>query len=427
MIVITFIKALGREDSFGDLVADGTTIRADVAGHYPFSAERHRFFENGNRIFVQYGEGASIYQDTTDGHVLSPGQDDVLTLRSAEKYRYVVGYDMIASFSYGTNRALETGDVIVVGYGNPDLENDFASADGWFFVWDDSIQSDEVKIVEYRDGTQVAGQTVPVEKGIETWKRMAIRFNWYNVGASQFTETYTENGFQTNDIVGRLSVDNGKGPLSGNQNIFFSVKRGAASSALEFEVGSFGVKILGSAAPIVRTKISEHSFTFSATDEWVPMLAFRLDPTKPNVTSSIIEVRIMEWDGTDDLRMLGKSHGAEKVLDAGGNVLDATDYEVPVEQSTFGSAIQVSENVAQAPDQTGTPQTAITDASGDKPGGYQVGYATSRATGSGSNTIVRTSSRVIKRQINPGDVVVIWGNADNTESVQYEIVVEQDW
>jgi len=415
----------GYEDNFGKAIADSTQNEADIAGHYPFTPERWRVFVDGTRQFIQYGD-ISQYNDIVDGHELIPAQGEVVTMKTAEKYRYIVGYVIRPSFAFEVSRTLETGDKVVIGYGEPDLNNDMNNADGWFFIYRPDLKDTEVEIAEYRNGTEVDSSVVNITKGIDIWKRLAIDLNWYNVGNAIYTETYTTDSEQRNEIIGQTSVDDDKGPEQGNQHITFSVKRGASSSALTLEAGSVGLQTLGDVDVIERIKVAANDYTFSTTDAWVPILAVRTDPDREVVSSQLSDVQITGWDGSDDVEIAAQIHGPSKVQKAADTELTDSDYATPELHATQNSVIEESTAVDRGPRESdGTIQTSITDSEG--PGGYQVGYAEFTSSGQGNKTQTTNTSKVRKRTINPEDVVVFWGRADNASSVRWQWTTEQDW
>ena len=82
----------------------------------------------------------------------------------------------------------------------------------------------------------------------------------------------------------------------------------------------------------------------------------------------------------------------------------------------------MSTAVEQGPDATGTLTTSAVET-----GGYQVGWSTFTQVGSGQNTQTTASASDVKRELSGRDVAIIWGNADNAETVTYELRAEQDW
>jgi len=208
----------------------------------------------------------------------------VARLATTERFRYVVGYVIEPSFAFELNRSLETGDKLVVGYGEPDLENDMADGDGWFFIHTPDQNDDEVEVAEYRAGEKKDSEVVTLEKAITIWKRLAIDLNWYNVGEATFTETYTNDGRQVNAIKGRTSVDDGKGPEFGNAHVTFAIERGSSSSELTLTVGSVAVQTLGEVTALTRDKSYTSISNVDAANTWVPIQAIRVAPTENALT-----------------------------------------------------------------------------------------------------------------------------------------------
>lgn len=401
-------------DAFGSQVTKGTTNKADIAGHYPYSPERFRFFVNGNRQFIQYNS-VSQYNDIVDGHELSPAQGETATLTTTERFRYVVGYVSEPSMALQFSRSLESGDKAVIGYGDPDLNNDMASADGWFFIYTPDLADDEVTVAEYRNGTELDSETVSLEKSLTIWKRLAIRFNWYNVGEAKYIETYTENGDQINAEQGKTSVDNGKGPEVGNHPVTFSVQRGASSSALTLESGSVGVQVLGDVEGLVRPKVARFVSDIGTADTFVPVGAIRVDPNREIVNAQIDVLQPVDFSSDTDIELIGVAVDPSKT--------DASGFDTPAEHNETNSVIEQTTTITEFPDSTGSVVTSASD-----PGGYQIGYGSRYTSGQGSGSKERSSSRTQKRQLSDRDIIVILARADDTlTSLTVEYRTGQDW
>lgn len=413
-------------DAFGKLVAD-TTNEADIAGHYPFSPERLRLFVNGTPQLLQYGTSAA-YTSLPDSHQLTPqSAGDVVTMETAEKYRYVVQYVTEWSAALSVSQSLQSGDAVTFGYGNADLENssdDFPgpAADGWFWHWHSGLDGTDVRLAEYRDGEARDEVIASLEKGPTIWKRLSTETNWYNVGNSVFTETFSDEGDQTNQIVGQTSVDNDKGPQSPNQAVQLSIKAESGVGGLSAELGSVGVRTLGDVSAITREKTNEFTATISTTGTWVPVLAMRVDPDRPTVNTQIKNTDIVEFSGSGDVRLMPIAVAPSKAADTNGNALTDSDFSTPEEQSPMNSVLEVSSAVAQFPDSTGAVVTSATN-----PGGYQLGFASSHSSGSGSKTQTASGGTTRKRQLTDRDICVVLAKADVTGDVTSEIITEQDW
>jgi hypothetical protein len=420
-------------DAFGKSVRLGTTNEADLASHYSYSPERYRLFVDGNRQFIQYDGAPAQFEDTVDSFLLKPQADgEVVTLKTAERYRYVVGYVIQWSFAFQINQELQSGDVWAVGYGDPDLENSTddtpgPNADGWFVYQNSSNNTNEAILAEYRNGSEVSAVTVSFEKLPQTFGRVAGSTNWYNVGETSLVETYIEtvNGNeQKNDRIGTVGVPDGKGPERGNQRIHASVKAGNGAGSLEFEQGSIGLRTFGNVSGILRAKTFDFSLDYTGTTtEFEPLLAIRVDPDRLEVNTQFTVLEPLEFGGNDDIVLIAQIFNKENVEDGGGNQLVDADYRAPTELSATNSVLEISTNVEQVPDSTGTQQTSMTN-----PGGYQVGYGSLTASGSqGTSGRVVSRARTQKRAVPNGDVAVLMARSPSTGTVKGDLRFEQDW
>jgi len=427
-------------DAFGKSIRLGTTNEADLAGHYSYSQERYRLFVDGVRQQIQYDGEPTQFTDNVDSFSLLPQSDgEVVTLKTAERYRYVVQYVIQWSLAFQTNQTLNSGDVWAVGFGNPDLENSSddtpgPSADGWFVYQNSSDESDEATLAEYRNGTEVDATTVTFEKLPQTWGRIAGETNWYNVGETSLTETFvtSEDGEKTqqNPTVGTVGVENGKGPELGNQRIHASVKTGSSSAgSLEFELGSIGIRTFGQVTGILRTKTFDFELDYTGTTgEFEPLFAIRVDPDRPEVSTQLAVLEPLEFSADDDVVVIVQVFDKDNVLDGSGSALDDGDYGTPSVLSETNSVIQTSSAVEEVVDQTGTSQTSMTD-----PGGYQVGYGSITTSGTdsggppGSGVRVSSRARTQKRLIPNGDVAVVMARSGTTGTINGDIQFEQDW
>lgn len=427
------------DDAFGNRVVQNTINNADIAGHYPYSPERWRVDVNGERQLIQYGSVAE-YEDAVDVHRLQPQTSgDVVTMRTPELYRYVVGFVLEWSGAFQTNQPLGDGDVVVFGYGDPDLENATSDepgpgADGWFFYWNSSHGEGEVTVAQYRDGVEQDAKTVQAEKPLSTFARYEGRTNWYAVGRTKFVQTWTNNGTQLNglgedrrdtgpeDAGVSTSKDNGRSALVGNHAMTASVKAGSGAGSLVLELGSVGLKTLGDVSPIVRQKTHTWSGAPSATGAWTPVHAFRIDPGRELVNTQLTNTDIVAYEGSGDVLASIHSFDPSLVLDSNGDPLTDANYSTPESHNATNSVLEVTSDVAQVPDVNGTPQTSMAN-----PGGYQIGYASWYASGSGSKTAVSSGSATRKRALPPGDVGVVLVNADESAEVVGESISEQDW
>jgi len=422
------------DDAFGNRVVQNTSVASDLAGHYQYSPERWHLYVNGTRVFPQYGSVPELI-DAPDVHRLIPqSAGDVVTLQSTETFRYIVGFVLEWSAAFQTNQPLQAGDAVAVGYGDPDFENSGddtpgPNADGWFFKWDSRLDPNEVRICQYRDGTEQDSRTVDTRRALEEWVRYEGRTNWYAVGRTKYRETVVEaddnpeGPSQTNETLGRTGVEAIRGPLRGNQRLRYSIRAGDGAGSLELEAGSIALKNLGDVDTIVREKTHEFSVSPTVAEAWEPLHAMRIDPDQNLVNVQIKNTDIVSFDNSEDIKATIQTFDASNVRDADGNLLDDTDFSTPPEHNDTNSALETTDAVEQVADATGTLQTSMAN-----PGGYQIGYSSWYTTGTGTNTQRSSGGRTRKRQLPDGDIAVVMAYASSTTpTVVGEIITEQDW
>jgi len=428
------IQLAQSSDAFGKTVADITQTKADIGAGYSFNPEKLRFYDEGNRVFLQYVSSAK-FTDAADVWRLQPNADNVLRLETAEKYRYTVGNVIGVSRAFEANKKvteLQGDDKIVLGYGRPDLENDMANADGWFWEWDSNLtEENQVRLTEYRNGTQVFNKVTKTNKALDAWTRIEDKFNGYNVGIDNRIETYTKldrDGFvkQVNDNLGGTANVEGKGPKSANKHVTFNVRSDANTTDLELDVGSIAVIAFGNHTPQVRVKAADlgssyeaTTLSYTATDLYEPLFAIRRDPNKDNISTDITSLDLNEFSGGDDAQILG--------IAVDPNKTDASNWVTPNEHNSDNSAVQITEDVTSYPDINGNIVDGNTNAYVSDPGGYQLGLSNCFVEGRGTNIRRSSTQKVRKRKIQNGDVLIILGISSTTGDFAVTFDTEQDF
>lgn len=409
--------------AFDQLIGDTTTNKADIASHYNHSPERHRLYINGSRFNLQYGNTTPKFTDSADSYDLKPAAGDVIEYRTAERFRYAVGYILAVSQAFRASQSLQTGDKIVVGYGDADLANDMASADGWFVEFVPELSDDDAYITEYRDGTEIDRQRVSGLKSFNNsltdWRRIENSLNWYNVGNREVIETYTDGGVQKNQKVQDSSIDGGKGPITGNHRVTFGVKAGASTDNLVLECGSVGVIIKGNAEPIVRDKAGAFTGSYQelTAGNWEPIAAMRVNPDEDLVNVQLTGFQVMESVQNTDVQLLA--------ISVDSNNTDASNWRTPVEHSETNSVLEITTDTTDVNNFPDLDGNQVTDAA--NPGGYQLGYASQYTEGTGTNERRSAGARVRKRNIYNGDVAVILAKAGTAIDITFEYNTEQEW
>jgi len=410
----------GFDDVFGKTIVDSTRNEADIASHYPFNPERWRFYQTddseSNRIFLQYSTDSRYEHQRFDGngefdvHTIKPGSGETLIFQTPEIFRYVVGYEAFVTQALTINQSLQSGDVIRVG--------PFDGQDGYGLKFTSLTGTSQADMFIMRNGTEKVVETVNVQDVLNNYTRFGHLFAWYNVARYKALQSYSQDGEQINDELGKISVDDSsRGPRQGNQRIRFKITAGSSTSNLELSAGSCGWQTFGDVEPFTRAKvfnISTSGTTIDSTDTWVPFAAMRKNPDYDIVNTQITDMNIGEFTGDGSIRVLAQSVSPEKT--------DATGFVSPEEHNSKNSVIQTTQNITTFPDSTGTDTGSAAN-----PGGIQLNYDVRYQSGQGTNETVSESRTATKRVFLNGDVIVLLANADVTGDVRLDIVTEQDW
>lgn len=401
-------------DAFGSQVAARTNV-LDLASHYPYSPERWRLFVDGARQFPGYNTVAQYTHDT-DRHRLSPAGGETVVFESAERPRYVVQYELAATFAFAVNQSLTGNDRIRIGL--------YDGSDGWYIEHrGDHADGSTGDAVMERDGSEVYRvEGVDLHKPVTAFARLKLQTGWYDITRQRWERSYARDGDQVNPVITEHGAPGERGPQTGNLPLHFEVTADASTTGLDLLAGSAAQVNLGRTTQLTRTKVFEDNYTFATTGSWVPILAIRTDPDRDIINTQLSNVTISEWGGSDDVNLLVQAHDPSKVLDGGGATLDDADYSTPAVLNAQNNIIEISSAVEQAADGTGSPTTSTAD-----PGGYQVGWASQRQSGQGSQSKVTNRSLEAKRSLYGRDTAVVWGYADNAAEVTYEVRTEQDW
>jgi len=400
------------DDAFGKRIADGTVNELDIASQYDFSPERVRLLRNGSREFPQYNSVAQ-FTDAADVWTLQPDAGDAMHVESAESVTYVVNYVIQASFSFQTNQPLAAGDVLRVGPYN--------GTDGWVFEQRGADHAaDEGDIIGFRGGTETTlAAAVTLERPITDWTRLEVRYNWYNVGNQTISQTYTVNGTQCNDVIAQTSIDGGRGPETGNLNLWQGIQADASTTGLELDAGSMGAITLGTPTALTRAKPQFTEVTLAgAADTWEPFYAIRVAPSKSPVNAQFTTLDILNYAANATVELLVVSVDPSKT--------DASGWSDPDYHHPSNSALQSTTSVSEVPNTSGT-QTDL--GSGEKPGGHTIAAAVDVDGGIASGTAgTANATRQEKKAIPDSDHVVFLarsGTVDSTLSFVWDI--NQNW
>lgn len=422
---MTFIKSLGREDLFGDFVSQ-STHRADLPSDYPHSAERWSYYiESGGSLvpeFIEYGDTTG-YTDNGDYKTITPSVGTVHVYSSAERFRHVVGHQSELNFVFNLNQSLQTGEKVVVGYGDPDLHNDMASADGWFLEFEPGLADDEAYFSMYRNGTIVSNggsrKLITLNQPVTDWKRYSINVAVDGPGSCELRETYNEGGEIKTEDIGVIVTDGDRGPTSFNKRCEFAIQAGGVDNGLEMNLGSVSFSTLNVVLEITRLKeFGWEGVTLGTTNTWVPLMAIRVDPNRFKINTTLDSIQVLNYTGNDQINLIVKSFNSEEITFTGGSSWDSPDGIISNE-----SVLEVRSDVDTFFDSTGTAQSTS-----DTPGGYQIGRGLLSPTNNKfEKGFVSNKTPNVKRDLFDGDIAVVFAKSASTGDVNFEMVFLEEW
>ena len=360
--------------------------KIDLPSSYPWSSERYRISINGARTHI---DDTAKVTDRASDFLVEPAAGDTIVFRTAERLRYVVGVEGLASWAWQLLSSLGTDDRLRMGVS--DLEGN-----GYYyeFVGDNSPTGYTATItIENGDDGVVASKSFVPPNSPTDFQRDSIQWNWYNVGRALFRKTYTESGDQINQTVGKLSRDGEGATEVSNMFLFFEFD--ASTSGQQLSIGSMGYLLLADVTPTARWKAIRYSgLDYSGSGDYEPALALRLDQAQDNVFVNGMKIVVTGFDNTT---------GGESILiGVDPELTDASGFSSPDQVSDGSSVIEWTTNVSTFPDSTRTP---VTSAPGF--GGYQINHSSINASGSDPTEGQIATSEKTRSPVHSDDVAVL--------------------
>lgn len=397
-------------DAFGKQISDGTRNSIDVPSFYTYNPERLRYYANDTRTDPTTD---TRFSDREGDYLLEPNAGDKLEMHTAERPRYVVGYEAVGSAAAMAETQLGAGDQIQVGLRDRSDPENLA----YFELNGDSPN----RLVLEGQGAEVASTEFEFPGSVDetTPLRYEIQFNWYNVGRYLFTVSYTDSGEdvgerQRNYVIGELTVDDDFATGDGAYHVYHEIDASTSGQALA--VGSYGYSVLGNIDETTRTKAARLTdLSYGGSGEYEALAAVRIPDNLGNVYCQFKNVTCFPNTTSGELLVI--------VVQAGET--DATGFGVPPQQSESNTVVRQTTNVTEFPDSAGSIVTSTSD-----PNGYQVGFTRYESSGDGNNRRVSPSESVEnKRPLYEDDVAVFLYKADSatSDSVNVTYFVEQDW
>jgi len=403
-------------DAFGKQIADGTRNAVDIPAFYDFNPERHRLYLNDSRVSPE--DVPAKFTDEEADFLLEPAAGDKMEIHTAERPRYIVGYESVASLAAKGETELGAGDTFTCGLRDRSDPENLA----YFEINGDSPN----RVVLVGSGTEVAAEEFEfpgtraddLTIGYQTPIRYEIQFNWYNVGRYLFKISYSDDSRpvgdrQVNKVVGELTVDDDFGTGDAAFHLFHELD--ATTSGQQLRTGSYGYNVLGNIEETTRTKGARLTgLSYGGSGDYEPLAAIRIDESRGNVYSQLTRLNVFPDGGSGQLLCM--------VTDA--DQTDASGFSTPLEHSPSDSVIEQTTTVTEFPDQDGNIVT-----SDPNPNGYQIGLATYEDTGTGTNARSSSLGLENKRPLYEDDVAIFLYKADTatSRSVNLTYFTEQDW
>lgn len=397
-------------DAFNKLIADSTTNTLDLPSTYPFSPERYKLVLNGTRY--RDISGVSQITDIEGSFLLQPEMGDNLRIQSAERPRYVVQYESVASIALNLQDALESGDRIEAGL------NDFQSLENAAYFEFNGDGNHRAVIIG--QGNEVITQSfeLPDNAKLTDALRLEIKFNWYNVGRYLFSISYTDSSKidgekQENKILAELTLDDDF--ATGDPNMHLYAEFDSMYSGKTLEVGSFGYIVLGDVIPTARTKSARLTgMSYGGSGQYEALAAIRIDPDFGNIFTQMNNVTVVPQN--EEGQLLALSVDSEDT--------DASGWSKPPEHSENNSIVEFTTDVSTFPNESGN---VVSQAS--NPGGYQLGFSSSDLAGRNRKTRVTDPGTQEKRPIYEDDVVVLVykGDSATSDTINFTYSITQEW
>lgn len=402
-------QLLKSQNAFGKLIADGTRNTIDVPSIYQFSPERLRLFQDGTRVTAD-NLGAKFTDNEGDWSLL-PAANETLELSTAERPRYVVGYEAQLTTATRMTDTLGAGDTMKVGGSDKsDPEN------AVFFEMNGDSPN---RLVIKKAGNELKTEEWVYPDTLDETKpiRYEIQYNAYGVGRVKFEISYTKENFaeQQNEVIGILSVQDEKWSNDYNFNIFQRIE--ASNSGLELRAGSFGFVVLGNIQETTRTKASRLTgLSYGGSGDYEPLAAMRIQAPEGNVYCQFKQLSVFP-DATGGELLVNVFRPEET---------DASGFTVPPQQNESNTVVEQTTNVTEFTDLDGNTVTSDPD-----PAGYQVGFTQFNSAQGQGNTVRTATGQNIenKRPLYENDIAVFLYKADSatSDTISCTYLVEQDW
>lgn len=420
------MPTVNSQNGFSELASkDVITLDAN----YPHSSQRWRYYVGGNREFIRYGNSTGF--SAGDGFkTITTSGGTTHTYKTAQRFNHTARYESEACMSFKLEQPLSTGEKAVVGYGDPDLENGMANADGWFVEFEPETANDECYLAVYENGTITTNggsrKKVELNSPSTDWQRFGIRIF---SGGPEKIELF-ENSPAVARVPGRgyrkvgsVSSSNSKAIQSTtNKQVTFSVKGSGAALSIS---GAGFEKIASNVGEASRVKqVGFFDVPVNTTGTYVPIASARQHPSKSSVIGGLLDMRISHFNSEANVEVIAKEFDPQNVTYGGG---DSWSYRAGLTEDE--TTVQFRNDVDQIVDETGAAQSTT-----NSPGGNLVARSVdivSTSGGGGPNATITENisgaNGTARNFFLSGDVGVVLCKVTATGNLSLEFIYKENW
>jgi len=408
---------------------------SNIQTNFPHSSQRWRYYiENSGtleREYIKYGNRTGFTETDYSKRIEAPS-GGVAEYRTAEIFNHVTGNSSLVNTTFQLNQSLSSGEKFVVGYGNPDLQNNMAGADGWFVEFEPNLSTNECLFSVYNNGNIITNggnkKLVELVKPYTYWQRLSLIIQNLGAVGSELHEKFAEaDGNVRETQVGRVSATaNPLSPSSSNNQIRYTVK--GQGNGLEMEIGHTEFKReQGSSQSSVRPKaLSLEDISINTTGTYVPVVAAREQPDKETITGTLNSLEIVDFDSEATVKVVVKAFAKDKVTFSTTN-----GWNVPPEFTEQETTIELRQDVDSFADSSGS---LVQDSNGL--GGNLVASSVDVISSSGGGPGQGNASSFIQNKstlpqvastILDSDVLVLLVKATSTGNLTVNFSFTENW
>jgi len=419
------VDAITRNDTaFDTRIADLTVNRIDASGAYTFNIGRHFFLDNGT--FVSDIADTSALVDLEGKMQVTAGADDEHLFGARELVRYVPNYEMLFGAASWADQRLTDGQHYAVEFADDD------AAEGYRYHYEGTPDGPTLTVEQIANGDVVDSADADLAElerhGHDHAAPHVPRgyINWYGAGLCRYTLSYPTRedtdliNDQKNPTIARTANDDDVATTNPNLRVQVRVWADAGADPVTVNVSALGALIRGNATEVDREKPGIFwgvggSISQYPTDNVDDAIAARIDPDRDNVAVKA-QPPVFQPAGSGVSMGLGVYAVHESHPDLSVNFSDPDDDGTDEGTSPAAQARRQTDVMQYTRSVSGIPTTTDIRADGTEGLVPNMRHLTSTLGESGGGNSAGTTSagegEKIKRNVYPGDVVVLLPRTD---------------